>query len=45
MHQDGFRVALCGEGADELFCGYPPLELAFHDGDAEGRAIRGDVSI
>jgi asparagine synthase (glutamine-hydrolysing) len=24
MHNDGFRVALCGEGADELFCGYPP---------------------
>lgn len=40
MHQDGFRVALCGEGADELFCGYPPLELAFHDGNAEGRPIR-----
>ncbi len=29
MHGDGFRVALCGEGADELFCGHPPLELAF----------------
>lgn len=41
MHEDGFRVALCGEGADELFCGYPPLELAFHDGSVDdGRAIR-----
>jgi len=40
MHHDGFRVALCGEGADELFCGYPPLELAFHEGNAEGRPIR-----
>jgi asparagine synthase (glutamine-hydrolysing) len=29
MHRDGYRVALCGEGADELFCGYAPLELAF----------------
>ena len=26
IHQDGFRVALCGEGADELFAGYSPLE-------------------
>lgn len=40
MHADGFRVALCGEGADELFCGYPPLELAFHENDADGRPIR-----
>jgi asparagine synthase (glutamine-hydrolysing) len=29
MHQDGYRVALCGEGADELFAGYEPLEQAF----------------
>ncbi len=44
MHADGFRVGLCGEGADELFCGYPPLEIAFSDGDAvEARAIREDV--
>lgn len=42
MHQDGFRVALCGEGADELFCGYPPLELAFHDGNDEGQPIRAE---
>jgi asparagine synthase (glutamine-hydrolysing) len=40
MHRDGFRVALCGEGADELFCGYPPLEVAFHQGDADGRPVR-----
>jgi asparagine synthase (glutamine-hydrolysing) len=40
MHSDGFRVALCGEGADELFCGYPPLEVAFHQSDADGRPAR-----
>jgi asparagine synthase (glutamine-hydrolysing) len=40
MHRDGFRVALCGEGADELFCGYPPLEVAFHQSDADGRPVR-----
>ncbi len=44
MHDDGFRVALCGEGADELFCGYPPLEVAFHDGPPqEARALREEV--
>lgn len=44
MHADGFRVGLCGEGADELFCGYPPLEIAFSEGSAdEARAIREDV--
>jgi asparagine synthase (glutamine-hydrolysing) len=40
MHADGYRVALCGEGADELFGGYAPLELAFHDSEAEGRRMR-----
>ena len=30
IHQDGFRVALCGEGADELFAGYAYLEQAFN---------------
>jgi asparagine synthase (glutamine-hydrolysing) len=40
MHDDGFRVGLCGEGADELFCGYPPLEVAFADNDPDARAIR-----
>jgi asparagine synthase (glutamine-hydrolysing) len=40
MHQDGFRVALCGEGADELFAGYRPLEVAFGAGEAFGAALR-----
>lgn len=40
IHEDGYRVALCGEGADELFAGYEPLELAFHDGETAGRAAR-----
>jgi len=42
MHKDGIRVALCGEGADELFCGYPPLEIAFQEDAAAGRTIRGE---
>ena len=37
IHQDGFRVALCGEGADELFAGYEPLEYAFLQADGVGR--------
>ncbi|HUA77800.1 MAG TPA: asparagine synthetase B [Acetobacteraceae bacterium] len=40
MHEDGYRVALCGEGADELFCGYAPLEWAFREGNDEGRPMR-----
>ncbi len=40
IHEDGYRVALCGEGADELFAGYEPLELAFRDGETSGRAVR-----
>jgi asparagine synthase (glutamine-hydrolysing) len=40
IHQDGFRVALCGEGADELFCGYPPLEIAFQDDIVLGQSLR-----
>lgn len=40
MHRDGFRVALCGEGADELFAGYEPLEFAFAQTDAAGRHAR-----
>jgi asparagine synthase (glutamine-hydrolysing) len=40
MHEDGYRVALCGEGADELFCGYAPLELTFQDGNDIGRPVR-----
>ena len=40
MHRDGFRVALCGEGADELFAGYAPLEVAFHESAADGQPVR-----
>ncbi len=43
MQEDGFRVALCGEGADELFCGYAPLELAFQESNDEGRPLRDEV--
>ena len=43
MHRDGFRVGLCGEGADELFCGYAPLEVAFNESSAEGQPVRDDV--
>jgi asparagine synthase (glutamine-hydrolysing) len=40
IHADGFRVALSGEGADELFAGYVPLEHAFAAGDASGAFVR-----
>jgi asparagine synthase (glutamine-hydrolysing) len=40
IHADGFRVALSGEGADELFAGYLPLKLAFADSDAAGNFVR-----
>ena len=40
MHEDGFRVAMCGEGADELFCGYAPLEIAFGENGENARAVR-----
>jgi asparagine synthase (glutamine-hydrolysing) len=40
IHQDGFRVTLCGEGADELFAGYAPLELTFAANEAVGRDAR-----
>ena len=36
IHEDGFRVALCGEGADELFAGYEPLETAFTRANSAG---------
>jgi asparagine synthase (glutamine-hydrolysing) len=39
-HDDGYRVILCGEGADELFAGYRPLEVAFAAGEAFGAALR-----
>jgi asparagine synthase (glutamine-hydrolysing) len=40
IHQDGFRVALCGEGADELFAGYEPLEEAFMQAGDLGRNVQ-----
>jgi asparagine synthase (glutamine-hydrolysing) len=40
IHQDGFRVALCGEGADELFAGYSPLEYAFMQPNGVGRYVQ-----
>jgi asparagine synthase (glutamine-hydrolysing) len=40
IHQDGFRVALCGEGADELFAGYTPLEYAFMQPNGVGRYVQ-----
>jgi asparagine synthase (glutamine-hydrolysing) len=40
MHADGYRVALTGEGADELFAGYAPLALAFSDSDDAGAFLR-----
>ena len=40
IHQDGFRVALCGEGADELFAGYSPLEYAFMQSNSAGRYVQ-----
>ncbi len=35
IHDQGFRVALCGEGADELFCGYDEFMLAQENGMSE----------
>ena len=40
IHEDGFRVALCGEGADELFAGYEPLEYAFTQTNGAGCDVR-----
>jgi len=40
MSRDGYRVALCGEGADELFAGYAPLEVAFDDSEMAGTFVR-----
>jgi asparagine synthase (glutamine-hydrolysing) len=40
IHRDGFRVALCGEGADELFAGYSPLENAFMQSNDAGRYVQ-----
>jgi asparagine synthase (glutamine-hydrolysing) len=43
IHDDGYRVVLCGEGADELFCGYAPMELIFADGNDAGRPAREEL--
>ncbi len=40
VHEDGYRVVLVGEGADELFCGYVPLELTFAEGIDVGGPLR-----
>lgn len=40
MHRDGFRVALSGEGADELFAGYSHLERAFSHSEEAGQGVR-----
>jgi asparagine synthase (glutamine-hydrolysing) len=40
IHRDGFKVALVGEGADELFAGYAPAELSYAAGEAFGDSIR-----
>ncbi len=40
IHEDGYRVALCGEGADELFAGYAPLEHAFAQSNGLGRNVQ-----
>ncbi len=40
MRDDGYRVALCGDGADELFCGYSVLEQAFAKDSVLGGHIR-----
>lgn len=40
IHEDGYRVALCGEGADELFAGYGPLEHSFAQSTALGRNVQ-----
>jgi asparagine synthase (glutamine-hydrolysing) len=40
VHADGLRVVLTGEGADELFAGYAPLELAYDYDAAIGADAR-----
>lgn len=40
IHHDGFKVALSGEGADELFAGYIALEAACGESQAIGDAVR-----
>ena len=40
VHRDGYRVVLAGEGADELFAGYRPLEVGFAHSESVGRDLR-----
>lgn len=40
VHEDGLRVVLCGEGADELFAGYVPLEVAYSRDPMVGDSVR-----
>jgi asparagine synthase (glutamine-hydrolysing) len=40
MHEDGFRVALCGEGADEIFAGYTILEDVYNQANGAGRFVQ-----
>jgi len=40
IHERGYRVALSGEGADELFGGYKPIEVGYQLGEEAGNAIR-----
>ena len=40
LRRDGYRVALCGDGADELFAGYEILEEAFDANPSAGEALR-----
>lgn len=44
VHEDGIKVALCGEGADELLAGYPEFQDILNEPDfdsALGREIEG----
>jgi asparagine synthase (glutamine-hydrolysing) len=40
IQQDGFKVVLSGEGADELFAGYTHLERAFSHSEEAGQGVR-----
>ena len=40
MHADGFKLALSGDGADELFANNRAHELGYAAGDAFGEVIR-----
>jgi len=40
IHDDGYPVALCGEGADELFAGYTTIEHTYTHSPEAGRNIQ-----